>query len=838
MEEHQRGLTEGRAEADGSLDESNARRSSQHKVMSRFSLFTAWVIVATGLLVLLGWAFDITVLKSVSLGFPTMKANVAFGLALAGVGLTLLHSADARRARPLAQFCGVVTALLGALTLAEYASGWDLRIDDLLFPGAHDATGSSVGRMSPAAAVNFTIIGFTLQLLGAKRPGALRAADAFLLQAVVLGMIALTAHLYNVTALYQFTALRGMAIHTAVAFIALSFALLAAPPSRGMAAFLVGDDRGAALARRLVPVAVLVPPLVGYVLLIGRRNGYYGTELGLTLFVTSTVIIFTALIFLAALSLRRADLKRRASEEALHASDERFRLLVEGVSDHAILMLDRNGCVASWNSGAERIHGYRANEIVGQHFSRFYTPEDFAGRNFEMQLSRALEAGAYEEEGWRMRKDGSRFWADVAITTLRDEQGGLIGFVEIARDMTERKRVEEATRDAIERKRAEEVERTSAQRLRNITDNLTEGLVISTMTGQPPILNKAAYEIFHFSEEEWPRKASDLPSTLEFSTLDGLILKVEEWPLARIVAGQHLRNLELSMRRIDTEFSPRILSFSGQVIQDGNGGSAAFLSFSDISVRKQAEEQLVKTMKELKHSNSELEQFSYVASHDLQEPLRMVASYARLLSERYQGLLDSDADEFIAYVVDGADRMQQLIRDLLDYSRVGSEGMAHLHFSSELALDTALGNLRAAIEESGAVVTHDALPMVTTDETQLSQVFQNIVGNAIKYRSAEIPRIHIAATSAGNEWLFSVRDNGMGIAPQHFERIFVLFQRLHGREAIPGTGIGLAICRKMLEGLGGRIWVESQPELGSTFRFALPGDLASTGQFPRLVSDL
>jgi signal transduction histidine kinase len=244
---------------------------------------------------------------------------------------------------------------------------------------------------------------------------------------------------------------------------------------------------------------------------------------------------------------------------------------------------------------------------------------------------------------------------------------------------------------------------------------------------------------------------------------------------------------------------------------------------SEITQRKKSEEHLVETVGELKRSNDELEQFAYVASHDLQEPLRMVASYTQLLAKRYKGRLDPDADEFIAYAVDGSNRMQGLIQDLLAYSRAGAIGEALREISSEKALKEALTNLRGTIEESGAVVTHDALPVITTGDTQLAQIFQNLVGNAIKYHGPEVPHVHVSATkNGGKEWIFSVRDNGMGIDPQHFERIFILFQRLHGRTEFKGTGIGLAICKKILERLGGRIWVESQPEKGSTFYFALP----------------
>jgi len=244
---------------------------------------------------------------------------------------------------------------------------------------------------------------------------------------------------------------------------------------------------------------------------------------------------------------------------------------------------------------------------------------------------------------------------------------------------------------------------------------------------------------------------------------------------------------------------------------------------TDINASKEAEKHLTETVAELERSNEDLQQFAYVSSHDLQEPLRMVASYTDLLAKRYKGRLDSDADEFIAFAVDGCNHMKGLIQDLLAYSRAGTNGKVLREISSENALKEALANLRAAIHQSGAVVTHDALPAITTDETQLTQVFQNLVGNAIKYRSVEVPRVHVSSTkNSDHEWIFSVRDNGLGIDPQYFDKIFIIFQRLHGRNEFEGTGIGLAICKKVLQRLGGRIWVESQPDKGSTFFFALP----------------
>jgi len=228
------------------------------------------------------------------------------------------------------------------------------------------------------------------------------------------------------------------------------------------------------------------------------------------------------------------------------------------------------------------------------------------------------------------------------------------------------------------------------------------------------------------------------------------------------------------------------------------------------------------SQEDLARSNRDLEQFAYVASHDLQEPLRMVATYTQLLAERYQGKLDANADKYIHYAVDGALRMQRLVQDLLAFSRVGRHGLALATTDCNAVLEASLKNLEAAIHESGAVVEHTQLPFVMADGSQLVQVLQNLIGNAIKFRGSEPPLIRVSAEARGKEWVFSVADNGIGIAAEHREDVFVIFRRLHTQAEHPGNGIGLSICKKIIEQHGGRIWVESEPGRGSIFQFTLP----------------
>ncbi len=244
--------------------------------------------------------------------------------------------------------------------------------------------------------------------------------------------------------------------------------------------------------------------------------------------------------------------------------------------------------------------------------------------------------------------------------------------------------------------------------------------------------------------------------------------------------------------------------------------------------RKLAEQELAQKVEELARSNKELEQFAYVASHDLQEPLRMVASYTQLLGERYKGQLDESADKYIGYAVEGAQRMQTLIRDLLAFSRAGRNKAAGGSVDANLVMKEVLQNLASAIEESGAVIVYDNLPVVAADPLQLGQLLQNLIGNAIKFRTAKAPTITVQAEPAGSFWQFSVSDDGIGIAPEHVEAVFSVFHRLHTRVEYPGNGIGLAICKKIVEQYGGRIWVESTPGRGSSFKFTLPASTAKT----------
>jgi PAS domain S-box-containing protein len=350
-------------------------------------------------------------------------------------------------------------------------------------------------------------------------------------------------------------------------------------------------------------------------------------------------------------------------------------------------------------------------------------------------------------------------------------------------------------------------------------ESARDGIVVVNHGEEIVFLNLQAEKQFGYSREQLvgQKVKSIIPrGVAERLRAEGLRTAEGAW-------AQHMSTcIELTGRRKSgSEFPIELILSPLKSVE----GVLVTAMIRDITAQRAAEWQLLQlmqTVEELKRSNEELAQFAYAASHDLLEPLRMVAKYTQLLSRRYRGKLDAEADEFIAFAVDGASRMQRLVQNLLVRSRVGAKRGDLLESSSEEALQQALINLRSAIQESGAQVTHDPLPTVKVDDIQLTQVFQNLVGNAIKYHGATIPRVHVSAARIGESgWVFSVKDDGPGIDAPSFDRIFGMFQRPHAREPFAGTGMGLLICKRIVERHGGSISVESRPGQGSTFRFTL-----------------
>jgi len=500
---------------------------------------------------------------------------------------------------------------------------------------------------------------------------------------------------------------------------------------------------------------------------------------------------------------------RKQAEAALRESEERFRSVVDSAND-GILVYDKQLNVIAGNLAAERILGLPLANIIGAAGFTSLLPcvhadgspilPDERPTRLTVRSGKPLTGqivGIY-------RPDGSMNWVSVNTGFLRRPgDTDWYGVVSTIGDITKQRHAELALS-------------ASEALYRQTFELATAGIAHVDLSGRFMKVNRRLCEILGYGEQE----------------LIGRPVKEISHPEDRNLTDSQRMRVR-SGEKQSVRFEKRYLRKSGAIVWvdlsvalacDASGAPQYEIAlFDDITERKKAEAALREAHEELKRSNAELEQFAYVASHDLQEPLRMVSSYTQLLMRRYGDKLDGDAKDFTAFIVDGATRMKQLIEDLLAYSRVGTRDKNFKPADSESSLKRALTNLRAAIQDSGATVTQDKLPTIPCDEVQLAQLFQNLIGNALKFRKPDAaPAVHVGAADQGAEWEFMVRDNGIGIEPQYFERIFMVFQRLHDKGEYPGTGIGLAIVKKVVERHGGRIWVQSQPGAGTTFHFTMP----------------
>jgi PAS domain S-box-containing protein len=498
----------------------------------------------------------------------------------------------------------------------------------------------------------------------------------------------------------------------------------------------------------------------------------------------------------------RRDLLARMKDAALlHEQREWFRTTLSSIGD-AVIAADCEGRIQFLNGIAQSLTGWPEHEAVGRPLGEIFKIVNGKSRQrVEDPVSLVLERGKFlslARHTALVTRDGTERSIADSGAPIRDAKGNITGVVLVFRDVTLGKHAAETDR-----------------LLASIVESSDDAIYAKALDGTLLSWNAGAERIYGYSAvEAIGRNVSMLvPPDMP-----------DEAPeiLRKIGQGERIAHYETVRLRKDGSRVHVSMSLSPLTDEDGKITGASSLA-RDITLRKRAEEALRRSAEELDRSNMELEQYAYVASHDMQEPLRTITGYLQLLSHRYQGQLDEKADKYIAYVVEGAERMSTLIRDLLSYSRVNRRGEQLRPTDALESLELALGNLRSAIEQSGASITHDPLPIVNADKTQLIQLFQNLVGNAIKYRSPDRPlQVHISARSEDGSWLFDIQDNGIGFEQQYEDKMFLIFQRLHSRGKYPGTGIGLAICRRIVDRHGGRIWAVGEPGKGARFSFTIP----------------
>ena len=525
----------------------------------------------------------------------------------------------------------------------------------------------------------------------------------------------------------------------------------------------------------------------------------------------------------------------KTTEKKLKEIEKRYHLISENIGD-VVWLLDINSSKFNYVSpSVYQLRGYTSQEVLSQSIEEVLTPESyqFIIKNIPSRIN-ALKNGdesvrVQTNEVDQIRKDGSIVPTEVVTTFLTNEKGEVYEVLGVSRDITQRRKVQMQLKEAHDHLEEKVEKRTKAlgeaykalseseEKFRGIVNNANDMKTLSKVMENGAIgnfieVNDVGTKLLGYSKKEFfnmtPYDIVHQDTTVSDAEIASEMSK-----------KGHARHESMLIAKDGSKIPFEVATHSFKL----KGKNVILAVSRDISERKNAEKQLKQTIQELERSNKELRSFAYITSHDLQEPLRTMGNYAGLLKMRYKGKFDPDADDFIEYIAIGAQRLKDMIQGLLDYSQVGKQEGEFIEFNSQEALNNALINLHSSIEACHAEVTHDKLPTITANKDQISRVFQNFIGNALKFRKEGLqPKIHISAEKRDNEYVFSVSDNGIGLEEQYKDHIFEVFKRLHTIGEYQGTGIGLAIVKRIIEQHGGRIWVESKYGKGSTFYFTIP----------------
>jgi PAS domain S-box-containing protein len=495
---------------------------------------------------------------------------------------------------------------------------------------------------------------------------------------------------------------------------------------------------------------------------------------------------------------------RKLAEAASRASDEHFRLIVEAVEDYALIMLDTAGHVISWNVGAERIQGYKAGEIIGQHFSIFYPPNDIEKRHPDHELQIATKLGRYSEEGWRVRKDGARFLADVFITAVHDEAGNLRGFAKVVHDITERKRAEDQLN-------------TAMRRLSLATSALHAGIWDWDIRTGAVVWDERMLEIYGLpagTQATYPLwKSTVVPEDLPAS----------EAVLQKVVASKSEASMEFRITLPNG--SLRYIQAAEGVVLDDAGEVARVVGVNidttDRKFNEDLERQVAERTTQLKAANEELEQFAYVVAHDLKAPLRAIDNSAEWLAEDLAEHLTGETREHLKVLRSRVKRMDKLQDDLLEYAFIGRA--TDNRYAETIRGDLLMEDVLALLSPKGFTVSvSPSFAQIEVCRMPLQQILMNLIGNAIKHHHKKTGKITVTVEQNGGFHAFAVQDDGPGIGAPFHNQIFEMFRTLRPRDQVEGSGIGLAIVRKHIEIAGGKLQLESAEGKGSTFRFTWP----------------
>ncbi|MGE9292653.1 MAG: sensor histidine kinase, partial [Puniceicoccales bacterium] len=661
---------------------------------TRQSLLLGAFSAIVSIVVLIGWIADIDSVKSVVRGLATMKFNTALCFLLSAISLI---SIAVGWPRIVAHGFAVASLFIAVVTLGQTWIGFNIGIDQWAVRDLATAAEDFPGRMSTATAFCFSLLGIGLILLPSDKKGSVQLGQVFCLGAFWGGMIGVNGYLLEFYSLYNFFWFSSMAMHTSLLFVVLGLGGLLARPDEGLSSVITSKRMGGRYARRQLPVALIFPLVLGWLLIRGEHAGYYDASIAVDLFVVATILAFAAIIWIQAGALNRAhqemvDRNQRLSD-ALR-ENALYRAVVES-TDAAVVSENLSGTIMSWNPAAERIYGYMADEMIGHTMARLIPHDEYSD---EADVLKSIRQG--EQMGHfiakRLCKDGTLREVSVVVSTITDEHGKPLGLSRIARDITAQRETELSLL-------------ASQREIHDLKTALDEHAIVAITDprGRITYANDKFCAISKYSRQELIGQDHRILNSgyhpKEFMRdLWGTISKGVIWH-----GKVRNRAKDGTIYWVDTTIVP----FMGE---DGKPRQYVAVR-SDITDNIKAAEELARQATRLSRSNKDLEQFAYIASHDLQEPLRAVAGCAQLLKKRYEGKLDERADEFITHTVDGAERMQRLIRDLLSFSRVSTRGEEMQPINLQVPLDNALRNLEVLCQDSGAQITHDPMPDVKGD---------------------------------------------------------------------------------------------------------------------------
>ncbi|MBS1634490.1 MAG: PAS domain S-box protein [Bacteroidetes bacterium] len=795
----------------------------------RIQHWIVWVnslVILMALLVLLGWRFDIEVLRQPFPGLVAMNPMSAVCFMMAGTAfLLILYERRKSTNTYFPQLLSILIVFVGFFRVMVDFGGFDVGVDKLLFQSKMNANivGGRPNVMATNTAICFMLTGASLLFVWNKK---YFWAQLLTLFGVFISLLSIIGYTYGVVQFYGILSYFPMAVHTAICFLMLSVSILLFDGKEGFMSEVFSPYGGGKLARVLLPLAILIPVVLGFFRLYGERMGYYQTEFGTALYATIIIVVFVYLIWRSivyvnktshALALEIAE--RKKVQESLESSNRFLETVLDNIPNMIFVKEADQLRFVRINKAGEDLLGLKRQNLIGKNDADFFSAEQsMQFRKKDLEAFSKKGAVTVDEEIIHTTR-GERVLHTKKIPVF-DTNGVPLYIVGISEDITEKKKKDSRLKE-------------SAREIFDLYNNAPCGYHSLDANGIIVDMNDTELRWLGYTRAEVIGKMN-VSNIVSRPDLERFINSFEQFKREGTI-----HDLELKMRRSDGSEFPVLLSGTAVYDETGNYIRSRTTVF-DFTERKALEnvihrfnrdlenkvnertEELKQRAHELSVSNAELEQFAYVASHDLQEPLRMVTSFLTQLEKKYEGQLDEKARQYIHFATDGALRMRKIILDLLEYSRVGRKEFEREDVNINEIIEAVLVLNKNRITEKEAVVRWDPMPTIKASKSAIQQVFQNLIGNALKYqKKGRNPEVYIHATETPGYWQFAVSDNGIGIEPQFFEKIFVIFQRLHTRDEYSGTGIGLAICKKIVEIHKGRIWVESTPDAGSTFYFTI-----------------